>query len=91
MDNYPKPRFSKSEKDFLEMKGFTFVSEKMCQLISEDLPMKTFLVALQNGSYKLEFYESCDDGDGNYYEDFDKEYSKKRQSLEDFVNFWISP
>ena len=27
----------------------------------------------------------CDDGDGNYYQDFDKEYSKEGQSLEDFI------
>lgn len=40
-------------------------------------------------SYKLEFYEMCDDGDGNYYQDFDKQYSKEGQSLEDFINYWF--
>lgn len=33
-------------------------------------------------TFKMEFYEWCDDGDGNWYEDFNKEYSKEGQNLQ---------
>ena len=81
---------SKSDIDFLESKGFTKdISKNSGYYFIEDDRKTMVLIPYENGSYKLEFYEMCDDGDGNYYEDFDKEYSKEGQSLEDFINFWV--
>jgi len=81
---------SKSDIDFLEMKGFTKdISKNSGYYFIEDDRKTMVLIPYKNGSYKLEFYEMCDDGDGNYYEDFDKEYSKEGQFLEDFINFWL--
>lgn len=81
---------SKSEVDFLKLKGFTQdISKNSGYYFIEDDIKTIALIPYEDGSYKLEFYEMCDDGDGNYYEDFDKEYSKEGQSLEDFINLWI--
>lgn len=44
------------------------------------------LIPLDEDLFKMEFYEMKDDGDGGYYEDYDKEYSDKGQSLKNFIN-----
>jgi hypothetical protein len=81
---------SKSDIDFLELKGFKKdISKNSGYYFMEDDRKTIVLVPHEDGSYKLEFYEMCDDGEGGLYEDFDKEYSKEGQSLEDFINFWI--
>jgi hypothetical protein len=81
---------SKSDIDFLESKGFTKdISKNSGYYFIEDDIKTTVLIPYKNSSYKLEFYEMCDNGDGNYYVDFDKEYSKEGQSLENFINFWV--
>ena len=80
---------SKSDVDFLKLKGFTQdISKNSGYYFIED-DRKTMVLIPYKDSYKLEFYEMCDDGDGNYYQDFDKQYSKEGQSLEDFINYWF--
>ena len=69
---------SKSDIDFLESKGFIKdISKNSGYYFIEDDGKTMVLIPYEDGSYKLEFYEMVDDGDGNYYEDFDKEYSKE--------------
>lgn len=82
---------SKSDLYFLESKGFTRDMSKNSDYycIEDENGKKMVLIPYEDGSYKLEFFELCDDGEGNYYEDFDKEYSKEGQSLEEFFNFWV--
>lgn len=81
---------SKSDIDFLELKGFKQdISKNSGYYFIEDDRKTMVLIPYEDGSYKLEFYEMCEDGDGGWYEDFDKEYSKKGQTLENFINFWI--
>jgi len=81
---------SKSDLDLLKLKGFTQdISKNSGYYFIEDDIKTIVLIPYKDGSYKLEFYEMCDDGDGGWYEDFDKEYSKEGQTLEDFINFWV--
>lgn len=81
---------SKSDIDFLTLKGFKQdISKNSGYFFVEDDGKTMVLIPYEDGSYKLEFYEMCDDGDGGYYEDFDKEFSEEGQSLEDFINYWI--
>ena len=47
------------------------------------------LIPYSDNSYKLEFYEWCDGGDGDFYEDYDKEYSKPGLTLIEFIKEWI--
>lgn len=55
----------------------------------EDERITKVLIPQIDNTFKLEFYELCDDGDGNFYTDYDKEYSSDGQSLEEFINYWI--
>ncbi|MCK9446744.1 hypothetical protein M0Q50_07795 [bacterium] len=81
---------SKSDIDLLKLKGFAQdISKNSGYYFIEDDKKTMVLIPYEDGSYKLEFYEMCDDGDGNYYEDYDKEYSKDVQTLDDFINFWV--
>lgn len=80
---------SKSDLDLLKLKGFTQDILKNSGYYFREYHGKTMVLIPYKDSYKLEFYEICDDGDGNYYQDFDKEYSKEGQSLEDFINIWV--
>lgn len=76
--------------EYLQSVGFIQDNSKNSGLYYYEDDNKTkVIVPQEDGSYKLEFYEMCDDGNGNYYEDFDKEYSKKGQSLQQFIEEWI--
>jgi hypothetical protein len=84
-----RKELSPAEIEFLKSKGF-ITEEGKCSgfhFIEED--RKTTVLIPQETGYKLEFYELCSEDDGSFYEDFDKEYSKEGQSLEDFINDWI--
>jgi len=81
---------SKSDIEYLRSVGFTQDNSKNSGLYYYEDDNKTKVIVPQkDGTYKLEFYEWYDDGDGNYYEDFDKEYSKKGQTLQQFIEEWI--
>ena len=81
---------SKSDIDYLQSVGFKQDNSKNSGLYYYEDDKKTkVLVPQEDGTYKLEFFEMCDDGDGNYYEDFDKEYSTKGQTLQQFIEEWV--
>ena len=81
---------SKSDIEYLQKVGFKQDNSKNSGLYYYENDGKTkVLVPQEDGTYKLEFFEMCDDGDGNYYEDFDKEYSKEGQTLQQFIEEWI--
>lgn len=81
---------SESDVDFLKSKGFTQDSSKNSGYYFIEDDKKTIVfIPYEDGSYKLEYYEWCDDGDGGVYQDFDKEYSEKGQTLKDFIDCWI--
>lgn len=76
--------------DFLLSKGFEQNDKQNSgYYFLEDDSTTKVLVPQRDSSFKLEFYELCDDGDGNYYTDYDKEYSSEGQTFEEFINFWI--
>lgn len=81
---------SKSDIEYLQSVGFKQDNSKNSGFYYyEDDRKTTVLVPQENGTYKLEFFEICDDGDGNYYEDFDKEYSTEGQTLQQFIEEWF--
>ena len=81
---------SKSDIEYLQRVGFKQDNSKNSGLYYFEDDRKTnVLVPQEDGTYKLEFFEICNDGDGNYYEDFDKEYSNKGQTLQQFIEEWI--
>jgi hypothetical protein len=55
----------------------------------EDDKKTTILIPQEDGTYKFEFLEMCDDGDGSSYEDFNKTYSKTGQTLQQFIEEWF--
>lgn len=86
---------SKSDIYFLESNGFIQdISKNSGYYFIEDDRKTTVLIPYKDGSYKLEFFEAIDhcDDDSNYcYEDFfDTAYSYG-ESLEDFLNKFLSP
>ena len=81
---------SKSNIEYLQSVGFIQDNSKNSGLYYYEDDNKTKVIVPQvDGTYKMEFFEWCDDGDGNQYEDFDKEYSKKGQTLQQFIEEWI--
>lgn len=43
------------------------------------------LIAHDDGSYKMEFYEFLPDGNGDWYEEFSRQNSQPNQSLVEFI------
>jgi hypothetical protein len=82
-------KLSQSEFEFLKSKGFILDEKKNSGFPYIESDGKTQVLVPQEKGFKLEFFEWVYDGDGCHYEDFDKEYSKEGQSLEDFINEWI--
>lgn len=76
---------SNSDIDYLTSIGFRQDNKHSGYFYYEDDSKTKVLIPKEDG-FKMEYYEMCDDGDGNYYEDFDKEYSKPGQTLEEFIN-----
>lgn len=70
--------FKQDDKKF---KGFYFIQNETQTIV---------LIPQHNNTYKLEFYEMCEDGEGGWYEDFDKRYSTKEQTLKQFIAFWLN-
>ena len=77
------------EQDFLKLKGFVQNDKNSGFYYLEDDGKTKVLIAYDDETFKIEFYEFCDDGDGNLYEDYDKVYSKDEQSLEQFIEEWV--
>jgi hypothetical protein len=76
--------------EFLKSKGFTQDDNKHSGYFFMEEDNKSWVLIPYDNLYKLEFYEyGLYDGDGDYYEDYDKEYSKDGESLESFISFWF--
>ena len=84
-----KKELSQAEIEFLKSKGFATKEGKASGFYFIESDGKTSVLIPQETGFKLEFCEWVYDGDGCHYEDFDKEYSKEGQTLEDFINEWI--
>lgn len=75
-----------NQQTFLKSKGFIRDDNKHSGFYYlENEHNSIILIAYEDNSYKLEYFELCDDGNGNYYEDFSKEYSKPGETLEQFI------
>ncbi len=81
---------SESEIEYLKSVGFKQNESKHSGYYYFEDDRKTIvLIPQEDKTYKLEFYELCDDGDGNFYDDYSKQYSKEGQSLEEFIESWF--
>lgn len=77
---------SNSEIEYLKSVGFIQDDKKNSGYYYKCDDSKTKVLIPKENGFKMEYYEMCDDGDGGFYEDYDKEYSKPGQTLEEFIN-----
>mgnify|MGYP006281229217 FL=1 len=91
MNTHPNSFLSESEIDFLKSKGFVQDDKKNSGYYfyeEGDGSITNCLIPYEDGSYKLEVYEPCYDGDGGYYTDYSKYFSEGK-TLVEFINYWF--
>ncbi len=81
--------FTSDQIDILLSHGFRRDDSKNSGNFFIDTETKTIVIIPKGVYFKLEFFELCEDGDGDVYEDYDYAYSTIGQTLTQFIQDWI--